>query len=142
VVISRGTGSSNPSPSSEESTNFHSRNGKTAEMAATPGPFGGWSTSLVRCGLIQPGSAVASVRRLPPSGSRHLFRHGVLATADRSGRVLPVDLLHDFRPPVHHRQHPIGLLGREHRHDPGNAHFIEALHPVEPTPLIQTFLIR
>jgi len=63
--------------------------------------------------------------------SRHVFRHGALATVDRSGPVLPVDLLHDFRPPVHHRQHLIGLLGREHRHDAGNAHFIEALHPVE-----------
>jgi hypothetical protein len=42
-----------------------------------------------------------------------------------------VYLPHDFRPPIDDRQHLVGLLGREHRHDAGNAHFIEALHPVE-----------
>src|SRR5215831_15917546 len=47
--------------------------------------------------------------------SRHVLRHGAPVTADRSGPVLPVDLLHDFRPPVHDRQHLLGLLGREHR---------------------------
>src|SRR5260370_182365 len=32
------------------------------------GPSGGWSTGLGRLGFIQPGSAVASARRPPPSG--------------------------------------------------------------------------
>ena len=32
--------------------------------------------------------------------SRHIFRHDALASA---GPVLLVDLLHDFRPPVHDR---------------------------------------
>ena len=63
--------------------------------------------------------------------SRHVFRHGALATADRSGPDLPVDLLHNLRPPIDDRQHLIGLLGREYPPDAGNAHFIEALHPVE-----------
>ena len=35
--------------------------------------------------------------------SRHVFRHDALASADRPGPVLLVDLLHDFRPPVHDR---------------------------------------
>ena len=87
--------------------------------------------------------------------SRHVFRHGALATPDRSGRCYPqlvdqaavnrlvagsssgpgsqlhVDLLHNLRPPVDDRQQRVGLLGREHRHHAGDAQFIEALHPVE-----------
>src|SRR5258705_9220474 len=45
--------------------------------------------------------------------------------------ILPVDLPHDFRPPVDDRQHRIGLLRREHRHHPRDAHLSEALHPVK-----------
>jgi hypothetical protein len=55
--------------------------------------------------------------RLHSVSRLHRFRRGALVTADRSGPVLPVDLLHDFCPPVHDRQHLVCLLGREHRHD-------------------------
>src|SRR3979490_483995 len=44
---------------------------------------------------------------------------------------LPVDLVHDFRPPVDDRQHRIRLLRREHRHHARDAHLSEALHPVK-----------
>ena len=43
--------------------------------------------------------------------------------------ILPVDMPHDFRPPVHDRQHRIRLLRREHRDDARDAHLSEALHP-------------
>jgi hypothetical protein len=33
---------------------------------------------------------------------------------------LAVDLFHNLRPPVDDRQHLVGLVGREHRHHPGD----------------------
>jgi hypothetical protein len=57
-----------------------------------PGPSGGWSTSLVSCGFTQPGSAVASTRRLAPS-DRVMSASGKLASAGHAalyhGRALP-----------------------------------------------------
>src|SRR5262249_10272383 len=44
---------------------------------------------------------------------------------------LPVDLPHDFRPAVDDRQHRVGLLRREHRHDAGYPDLGQALDPVE-----------
>src|SRR5260221_13882824 len=44
---------------------------------------------------------------------------------------LPVDLPHDFRPPVDDRQHRIRRRRREHRHHARDAHLSEALHLVE-----------
>ena len=44
---------------------------------------------------------------------------------------LPVDLPHDFRPPVHDRQHLLRLLRREHRYYAGDAHLGETFYPVE-----------
>jgi hypothetical protein len=45
--------------------------------------------------------------------------------------ILPIDLPHDLRPPVHDRQHLIGLLRREHRDHAGDAHLDEALHTIK-----------
>src|SRR5580700_11621147 len=44
---------------------------------------------------------------------------------------LPVDLPHDFRPPVHDRQHRVRLLRREHRYYTGDAHLGETFYAVE-----------
>src|SRR5260370_422540 len=38
---------------------------------------------------------------------------------------------HDFRPPVHDRQHRVRLLRREHRHHACDPHLSQALHPVK-----------
>src|SRR5262249_52811486 len=69
----------------------------------------------------------------PPSTerSRHVFWHDALASAYRSRTNLPVDLPHDLRPPIDDGQHRVGLLGREHRHDAGDARRRQALYPVK-----------
>src|SRR5260370_27969791 len=52
------------------------------EASVQSGPSGGWSTSLGRLGFIQPGSAVASARRLPPSG--HAMSSGTAPSLPRT----------------------------------------------------------
>src|SRR6516162_6431235 len=50
--------------------------------------------------------------------------------ADRSRPDLPVHLPHDVCPPVDNGQDRVRLLGWEHRHDAGDAHLRQALHPI------------
>src|SRR6266404_1810123 len=71
--------------------------------------------------------------KAPPneSGGNTHARPNVTAPHSDSTDRLPIDLPHDFRPPVDDRQHRIRLLRREHRHHAGDAHLSQTLHPVE-----------
>src|SRR5947199_5440299 len=73
-----------------------------------------------------------TLHRLPwtPAFAGVTIRVGLSGYA-LDGSLLPVDLLHDFCPPVDKRQHRTRRLRREHRHHACDAHLGESLHLVE-----------
>src|SRR5579862_2176857 len=86
--------------------------------------------------MICGAGASTSAPSSPPSWGNSKRRRSVTERWRRARKwgsegVLSIDLPYDFRPSVDDRQHPIGLLRREHRHHARDAHLGEALHPVK-----------